>query len=211
MASQTPAIVIPRTRLLQSLVDCPAPVVPQCTACFPTVGTRTSRALLKRSSVGAPTMKVRVACSAPGTPPLTGASTNTRSAPSLPSSSLCMLTLHFGPVDEQSMKNLGWSSLGSTLSSPRSPRKTPSTCPALGSMLITVSTPGDLARSAGLVTTSAPMALKSWRAFSFVSHTTTCSKRPLLSKFSHMGLPIAPTPTKPIRREEPESPSDGRE
>mmetsp|Transcript_358 Transcript_358/g.831 ORF Transcript_358/g.831 Transcript_358/m.831 type:complete len:235 (+) Transcript_358:325-1029(+) len=203
MASHTPAIVMPRTRLLQSLVDWPAPVDPQCTACFPITGTSVSSTRANDSGEFAPTMKVSVAPAAPGTPPLTGASTNSSwlpaSAPAslfLPSSTPWSITEHSGPVEEQSMKNSGCRSSAGTDRSPWSPRKTLSTIFALGSMLMTVLSPGTRASSAGVLATRTPSRSNCCSAASLVSHTTTFA--PLSTKFRHMGMPMAPTPTKPI-------------
>src|SRR5471032_1938010 len=73
IASDTPAIVIPSTRLLQIFATCPVPVSPQWTTFLPiadNTGLTCSYALALP-----PTMNVSVPAAAPLVPPDTGAST----------------------------------------------------------------------------------------------------------------------------------------
>ncbi|MNP35926.1 hypothetical protein D3C76_1292790 [compost metagenome] len=72
MASDTPIIEMPSSRLLQILAIWPVPTSPQCTMLRPICSSTGLR--LANNSALAPTMNVRVPAAAPPVPPETGAS-----------------------------------------------------------------------------------------------------------------------------------------
>ncbi|MDR8763926.1 hypothetical protein FEP90_05652 [Burkholderia multivorans] len=77
IASDTPIIEIPSSRLLQSFAIWPVPVPPQWTTCLP-IASSTGR-ICSNSAGSAPTMNVSVPACAPPVPPDTGASASRQS------------------------------------------------------------------------------------------------------------------------------------
>ena len=78
IASDTPIIEIPSSRLLQIFAICPVPVPPHCTTFLP-MSSSTGR-MRSNSAASAPTMKVSVPACAPPVPPDTGASAKREAA-----------------------------------------------------------------------------------------------------------------------------------
>mmetsp|Transcript_20438 Transcript_20438/g.45582 ORF Transcript_20438/g.45582 Transcript_20438/m.45582 type:complete len:250 (+) Transcript_20438:621-1370(+) len=134
MPSATPAIDTASTKLLHSLAACPLPTGPQCTMDFPI--SASSGRLLSTPASSPPTMNVRLAFSAPTTPPETGASTNVPTvAAALPTSRATA-----GSMVEQSTSASPCMASGAT-SNPLAPICTFCTCSELGSMLTTCIAP----------------------------------------------------------------------
>src|SRR5579864_243118 len=186
IASATPAIVMPSTRLLQIFATCPVPVSPQRTMFFPIADS--TGLTCSNAATLPPTMNVNVPAAAPPVPPETGASTN--GLPCFVASSAHALTVAGSIV----LESMIVTPFGMPASTPSSAVSTLFTWAAAGSIVITHST--SVTAAFAEPDALAPASTSVCTACAFRSNTLTVW--PAFSRLSAIGAPMLPSPMKPI-------------
>ncbi len=186
MASLTPTMVIPSSRLLQILAICPVPTSPQWTMLRPICANTGCR--VANSSGVAPTMKVNVPAWAPPVPPDTGASAITTpcfAAAAATSRAVC---------GSMVLQSTAGTPLPMPASTPSSPSHTLRTWAAAGSMVTTNSAPSAAARGEALMVP--PSSASSLSTVWFRSN--RFSAWPALIRLRAIGAPMLPRPINAI-------------
>ena len=186
IASLTPTMLMPSSRLLQILAICPVPTSPQCTMLRPICASTGCR--VANSSGVAPTMKVNVPAPAPPVPPETGASAIT--TPCLAAAAATSRMVCGSMV----LQSTAGTPLPMPASTPSSFSQTLRTWAAAGSMVITSSAP--CAASRGEPVTVAPSSANSLNTPGLTSN--TFSLFPAKSRLRAIGAPILPKPINAI-------------
>ena len=186
MASLTPTMLIPSSRLLQILAICPVPTSPQCTMLRPICASTGCR--VANNSGLAPTMKVSVPAWAPPVPPDTGASAT--ATPCLAAAAATSRMVCGSMV----LQSTAGTPLPMPASTPSSLSHTLRTWAAAGSMVITNSAPWAASRGELLIVP--PSSASSLSTAWFRSN--RFSAWPALIRLRAMGAPMLPRPINAI-------------